>query len=71
MDIQSFADMTREENLQLCAGWLNLDGHIETKAILLNELNSTPIKAETSVPKEYHEFLNLFSEEEAKEIPPP
>ena len=70
MDVQSFADMTRVENLQLYAGSLNLDGHFETKAIQLNELDSTPINIKIVVPEEYHEFLNLFSEEETKGPPP-
>ncbi len=70
MDVQSFAEMTRVENLQLCAEWLNLDGHLETKAIQLNRLDSIPINTENSVPEEYHGFLNLFSEEEVKELPP-
>ena len=70
MDVQSFADLTRVENLQLYAGWLNPDGYLETKALQLHRLDTSPIETNKVVPEEYHEFLNLFSEEEAKELPP-
>ena len=69
MDLQSFAEMTRVENLQLCAGWLNPEGHLETNAIQLKGIDSTPIESEKIVPQDYHEYLDLFSEEEAKELP--
>ena len=70
MDIQSFADITYIEKLQLCAGWLNPERHVETKAVELHGLDTSPIEADKVVLKEYHEFINLFSEEEAKELPP-
>ena len=70
MNVQSFADMTRLENLQLCAGWLNPEIHLESKAIQLNGLDTSPVETDKVVPKEYHEFINLFSEEEAKELTP-
>ena len=70
MDVQSFAEMTRVENLQLCAGWLNPERHLETNAILLNGIDSTSIESEKLVPQDYHEYLDLFSEEEVKELPP-
>ena len=39
MDLQSFQEMTRVKNLQLCAGWLNPEGHLETNAIQLNGID--------------------------------
>ena len=57
-------------NLQLCAGWLDPDEYLETKAIHLHGLDTSPIETNKVVPEEYYEFLNLSSEEEAKELPP-
>ena len=70
IDVQSFAEMTRVENLQLCAGWLNPEGHLETNAIQLNGIDWTPIESEKILPQNYHDYLDLFSEVEAKELPP-
>ena len=70
IDVQSFADMTRLENLQLCAGWLSPEGHLKAKAIQLNGLDISLVQTNKVVPKEYHELINLFSEEEGKELPP-
>ena len=36
----------------------------------VNGIDSTPIESEKIVPQDYHEYLDLFSEEEAKELPP-
>ena len=51
IDVQSFADMKRMKKLQLCAGWINPEGHLETKAVELYGLDTSPIEAYKVVPK--------------------